>query len=262
MSACCSPASTKAAIARRYAQVGTAWVIAFGCEGAEMLDHALMYGAHDWRPRQVLPQDANIEAHVLLADPNEPGASEAVGLAVQLAKAQCLLSLAVFKRLRPRVPEPDQICSKKQFLRGVADVTVAVPWPESGSYVSWEGLFAPFIQDTSPGVDVGDLREFALEGMVMSFGCGLDKQPKDAMLAAIAHSSLGILREGEVGNLLVTMVANGSHVLLRETFEACQALGIATPHAKMAFVFRSNAFLGKQTIVHLVAFGSQPRIQS
>jgi hypothetical protein len=249
-----------AGVPARYARAGTASVIALGAAGAEMLDHAIDCGQCDWVPLGAMSawQPEPEQARVFLADPSEPGVSEAVADSVEAAKSRGLMALAVLERPRAEGLVHRLNTCHWQRIEQSADIVLSRPKGPSGKAVVWEGLLAPFITDSSICLSLEDLRGPEWRKASATAGCGWGATPSQAMQAAMAHPSLLTPRNQAWGDLLVALTVGNPCTLMREVFDACRLLRARAPKGLMGVSLRHKPIVGPQTLVHLVALQSGP----
>ncbi|WP_431153176.1 hypothetical protein [Acidovorax facilis] len=245
-----------AAVPLRHARAGTASVLAWGAAGAGMLDHALAWGQCGWEPLEsawdLLPEPP--QARVFLADPSEPGVCGALADSVDAAASSGLMALAVLEGTRPVVDEPT--LGQLQRIQQRADLVVSLPKERFGKAVVWEGVLAPFMEDSSVCLAVDDLRDPAWRKASATVGCGWGATPVQAMVAAMADPALTAPGARELGDMLVALTLGSPHTLLRDVFDACKLLRARAPHGRLGMSFRSRPSLGPLALVHLVALRS------
>lgn len=247
-----------AAVSLRHARTGTASVLAWGAAGGGMLDHALAWGQCGWTPLEsawdLLPEPP--QARVFLADPSEPGVCGPLADSVDAAASSGLMVLAVLEGTRPVLEE--HTLRQLQRIQQRADLLVSLPKERFGRAVVWEGVLAPFMEDSSVCLTVDDLRDPAWKKASATVGCGRGATPAQAMVAAMAHPALSAQGPQELGDMLVALTVGDPHTLLRDVVDACKLLRARAPHGRMGVSFRHLPAVGAQTMVHLVALRSGP----
>lgn len=218
-----------------------------------MLDQALDWGLCGWRLLESAwswPPEPP-QARIFLADPSEPGACEAVADSVEATVSSGLMALAVLKRERVAVGE--HTLRQLQRIRQSAGLVVFVPRECSRKAVVWEGVLAPFMEDSSVCLTVDDLRGPAWRKASATVGCGWGATPAQAMVAAMADPALAALGAREPGGMLVALTLGNPSTLLQDVFGACKLLRAQAPHGRVGLSCRTRPSVGPLALVHLVA---------
>ncbi len=242
-----------AAVPLRHARAGTASVLAVGAAGADMLEHALLWGQCDWAPLESswAWQHESPQAGIVMADLSEPGVCEALAASVEAAASRGLVTLAILEGESAAVDE--HTLRLRHRIQQRADLVISLPKERSRKEVVWEGVLSPFMEDCSICLAVDDLRDPAWRKASATVGCGWGATPTQAMLVAMADPTLAASGARELGDMLVALTFGNPHTLLRDVYEACKLLRTWAPHGRLGMSFRSRPSLGPLVLVHLVA---------